>query len=96
MAGISALSIAMLFFAATPSLADEGSGAYPGDVAETPSSTERVTPIDWDRGASAFAGWFQPGALVVIVGIPALLLLIYRRGDIARFIRGRSWKSSSR
>jgi hypothetical protein len=45
--------------------------------------------------APVFAGWFQPLTLALMLGIPLTLLLIYRRGDLARYVRQRAWKSQA-
>lgn len=43
-------------------------------------------------GPERFIGWFQPWVVALIVGVPSILLLIYRRRDIGRFLRSRDWK----
>lgn len=43
-----------------------------------------------------FAGWFQPWTLAVMVTLPLLGLLAYRRRSVANLLRSRAWKAKAR
>ena len=39
-----------------------------------------------------FSGWFQPVTVGLLIGLPSLLLLLYRMPDIGRRFEARNWK----
>ncbi len=43
-----------------------------------------------------FSGWFQPWVLAVLLALPLLLLLVYRRKDIQKYLRSQAWKRRAR
>lgn len=60
------------------------------------AGTSASYSITGPSGPRRFAGWFQPWTLTLIVGLPALGLIIYRRADIAHKLRSRDWKRRTR
>lgn len=38
-----------------------------------------------------FGGWLQPWTVALIVGLPALVLFVYRAGDLRRWVQNKAW-----
>lgn len=68
----------------------EAEAAASGFVASQPTAVAAVGE------PARFSGWFQPWVLAVLLALPLLLLLVYRRRDIQKYLRSQAWKRRAR